>query len=77
MTVLRVGSIPDLFHMSEILSMQPSPKGPALAIITNAGGPGVMATDALMLEGGQLAPLSPQSKAALDAVRKKVPGASV
>ena len=47
--VLRVTTIPDLFNMSEILAMQPPPRGPALAIITNAGGPGVMATDALML----------------------------
>lgn len=66
--VLRVNTIPDLFHMSEILAMQPQPRGPALAIITNAGGPGVMATDALMLHGGQLAPLSAETKASLDAV---------
>jgi acetyltransferase len=66
--VLRVTTIPDLFHMAEILDMQPAPRGPALAIITNAGGPGVMATDALMLGGGQLAPLSKESLAALGAV---------
>jgi acetyltransferase len=66
--VLRVTSIPDLFHMSEILDMQPAPRSPALAIVTNAGGPGVMATDALMLSGGQLASLSKDSLAALDAV---------
>jgi acetyltransferase len=64
--LLRVDSIPDLFHMSEILAMQPQPRGPALAIITNAGGPGVMATDALMTSGGQLAVLGPETKAALD-----------
>jgi acetyltransferase len=63
---LRVTSIPDLFHMSEILAMQPRPLGPALAIITNAGGPGVMATDELMTRGGQLAPLSPETLAALN-----------
>ncbi len=66
--VLRVTTIPDLFNMSEILAMQPPPRGPSLAIITNAGGPGVMATDALMTSGGQLAPLSPEMRAALDAV---------
>jgi acetyltransferase len=66
--VLRVTTIPDLFSMSEILASQPQPKGPALAIITNAGGPGVMATDALMLAGGELAQLSPASLAALDKV---------
>src|SRR5262249_5438741 len=57
--VLRVLTIRDLFNMSEILALQPQPRGPNLAIITNAGGPGVMATDALMLGGGQLALLSP------------------
>jgi acetyltransferase len=64
--VLRVLTIRDLFNMSEILALQPQPRGPNLAIITNAGGPGVMATDALMLGGGQLAPLSPATLAALD-----------
>src|SRR6202030_4038548 len=59
--VLRVTTIPDLFHMSEILAMQPQPRGPALALITNAGGPGVMATDALMMGGGQLATLSSET----------------
>src|SRR5579884_2270834 len=66
--VLRVETIPDLFHMSEILAMQPPPRGPGLAIITNAGGPGVMATDALMLAGGQLASLGRETLAALNAV---------
>jgi acetyltransferase len=66
--VLRVTTIPDLFAMSEILAMQPAPRGPALAIVTNAGGPGVMATDALMTAGGQLAALGPETLAALDAV---------
>jgi len=65
--VLRVDSIPDLFNMAELLALQPPPRGPALAIITNAGGPGVMATDALMLAGGELAAISADTKAALDA----------
>jgi acetyltransferase len=64
--VLRVTTIPELFSMSEILALQPPPRGPALAIITNAGGPGVMATDALMLSGGVLATLSPETLAALN-----------
>ncbi len=64
---LRVTTIPDLFNMSEILAMQPPPKGPALALITNAGGPGVMATDELMMHGGQLAPLTADTLARLDA----------
>jgi acetyltransferase len=64
--VLRVNSIPDLFDMSEILAMQAPPRGPALAIITNAGGPGVMATDALMADGGQLAAMSMETMEALN-----------
>ena len=57
--VLRVNSIADLFYMAEVLSKQPSPKGPRLTIVTNAGGPGVLATDALIAGGGELAELSP------------------
>jgi acetyltransferase len=68
--VLRVTTIPDLFNMAEILAHQPSPRGPGLAIVTNAGGPGVMATDALMLGGGQLASLSQES---LDELSKVLP----
>ncbi len=64
--VLRVTTIPELFNMSEILALQPPPRGPGLAIVTNAGGPGVMATDALMLGGGALATLSPETLAALN-----------
>lgn len=63
---LRVTTIPDLFNMSEILSMQPQPKGPALAIVSNAGGPGVMATDELVGSGGVLADLTPATIQALD-----------
>ncbi|MGA9999175.1 MAG: bifunctional acetate--CoA ligase family protein/GNAT family N-acetyltransferase, partial [Candidatus Acidiferrales bacterium] len=56
--VLRVQSIADLFYMAETLARQPRPRGPRLTIITNAGGPGVLATDALIAHGGELAPLS-------------------
>ena len=56
--VLRVDTISDLFNMAEIVSKQPLPEGPNLAIITNAGGPGVIATDALIEKGGKLASLS-------------------
>lgn len=64
--VLRVRSIADLFYLADILSKQPRPQGPRLAILTNAGGPGVLATDALMGLGGELAPLSPETMKALD-----------
>jgi acetyltransferase len=56
--VLRVDHISDLFNMAEVLAKQPRPKGPKLAILTNAGGPGVLATDAIIAAGGELAELS-------------------
>src|SRR5689334_4657268 len=59
--VLRVNNIADLFYMAEVLSKQPSPKGPRLTIVTNAGGPGVLATDALIMGGGELAELTPET----------------
>jgi acetyltransferase len=59
--VLRVHNIADLFYMAEVLGRQPPPKGPRLTILTNAGGPAVLATDALMANGGELAELSPES----------------
>jgi len=64
--VLRVTSISDLFYLADVLSKQPRPQGPRLAILTNAGGPGVLATDALIGLGGQLAPLSPDTMKAFD-----------
>ncbi len=66
--VLRVGSIADIFYMSEVLSKQPRPKGPRLAILTNAGGPGVLAADGLIANQGKLAKLTPESMAALNAL---------
>lgn len=65
--VVRVDHISELFYAAESLSKQPRPRGPRLAIVTNAGGPAVLATDALLLAGGQLAQLSSQTLAALDA----------
>jgi acetyltransferase len=57
--VLRVNRISDVFHMADLLAKQPLPKGPNLGILTNAGGPGVLAADSLALEGnGTLASLS-------------------
>ncbi len=59
--VLRVSSIADLFYMAEVLGKQPRPRGPKLTILTNAGGPGVLATDALLATGGSLTSLSNDS----------------
>src|SRR5579864_39588 len=57
--VVRVNTIAELFNLSEALDKQPRPKGPRLTIVTNAGGPAVLATDALLADGGQLAELAP------------------
>jgi acetyltransferase len=59
--VIRVDQISDLFNMADILGKQPRPKGPRLTIVTNAGGPGVLATDSLIGHGGQLAGISPET----------------
>jgi acetyltransferase len=66
--VLRVNTIADLFSMAEMLGRVPRPAGPRLTILTNAGGPGVLATDALVSNGGALAEIPPDTLAALDEV---------
>jgi acetyltransferase len=64
--VLRVDTIEELFGLAELLGKQPRPGGPRLAIVTNGGGPGVLATDALIECGGELAKLSGQTLNELD-----------
>ena len=66
--IVRVSEIEDLFNAAEVLGTQPLPRGPNLAIITNAGGPGVMATDALIAKGGKLAKLSEKTLSILNGV---------
>ncbi|HEX7961901.1 MAG TPA: bifunctional acetate--CoA ligase family protein/GNAT family N-acetyltransferase [Terriglobales bacterium] len=63
---LRVASIAELFDMAEVLGKQPRPKGPRLAVVTNAGGAGVLATDALLSNGAELAQLSPETNETLN-----------
>jgi acetyltransferase len=64
--VLRVNNLSELFDMAEVLGKQPRPKGPRLSIVTNAGGLGVLATDALTGSGGELAELSSGTMEALN-----------
>jgi acetyltransferase len=66
--VLRAERISDLFYFAEVLAKQPRPRGPRLTVLSNAGGPGVLATDALIEGGGRLAELSADTIRALDAV---------
>jgi acetyltransferase len=66
--VLRVQTIGEIFSMAEVLAKQPRPKGPNLTILTNAGGPGVLAVDALLTSGGQLAELSTRAMERLNEI---------
>ena len=70
--VLRVDTIEDMFGMAEVLAKQPRPRGRKLTIVTNAGGPGVIATDALIGGGGQLSDISPTAAEAYNAVLPSV-----
>jgi acetyltransferase len=66
--VLRVNSIAELFYMAEVLDKQPTPGGKRMTILTNAGGPGVLATDSLISSGGELAELSDETMEAFNAL---------
>ncbi|MGB9915159.1 MAG: bifunctional acetate--CoA ligase family protein/GNAT family N-acetyltransferase [Candidatus Bathyarchaeales archaeon] len=63
--IVRVEAISDLFNCAEALAMQPKPAGFNLTIITNAGGPAIMAADYLIARGGRLAQLSNETVHAL------------
>jgi len=65
--IVRVETIQDLFDCAELMAKQPRPRGPRLAIVTNAGGPGVMATDALASKGLEPAALDRETLERLDA----------
>lgn len=65
--VVRVRDITDLFNVAEVLHAKQLPKGPEIAIVTNAGGAGVIATDTLIGLGGRLAQLTDDSIRTLDA----------
>ncbi|MEM1097700.1 MAG: bifunctional acetate--CoA ligase family protein/GNAT family N-acetyltransferase [Planctomycetota bacterium] len=64
----RVYEVDDMFACAELLARQRRPRGRKLAMITNAGGPGVMATDALLARDGQLAELSPKTIETLNGI---------
>ncbi|MEL6925301.1 MAG: CoA-binding protein, partial [Bacteroidota bacterium] len=53
--IIRVSTLAQLFHCAQAVAMQPRPTGNRLAILTNAGGPGILATDYLIRKGGRLA----------------------
>jgi acetyltransferase len=66
--ILRVGTTRELFDAAETLAHAKPLRGARLALLTNGGGPGVMATDALVAGGGQLADLAPETMSKLDAL---------
>ena len=66
--VRRVYQLNDVFHCAELLARQRAPRGERLAILTNAGGPGVMSSDALIAATGRLAQLSDRTISRLDAI---------
>ncbi len=66
--VVRVTELDDIFDVADLLASQRLPKGRRLAIITNAGGPAIIATDALLSRGGALATLDPETEVRLGEV---------
>ena len=64
--VVRVDEVADLFNCASILDSTHLPKEQNVAIITNAGGPSVLATDALIAKDGKLSALSPETINALN-----------
>ncbi len=71
--VIRAETFEALFDYATALAMQPLPKGDRVAIITNAGGPGIMAADAVEHAGLRVASLHPETA---DALREKLPAAA-
>jgi len=66
--VIRVNEMSTLFSLSELFAKQPRPEGSRLMILTNAGGPGVLAADALVLGGGKIADIPEDSMEKLNAI---------
>ena len=63
--VLRVSSMEEMFVQAAAFANQPPPKGDRIAIVTNAGGPGILCTDSLIGLGMQLAEFRPETRRAL------------
>ena len=68
--VLRASSVRELFNLAQSLANQPLPEGPALAVVTNSGGPGIICADAAEQNGMHLASLKPESH---DELREHLP----
>lgn len=66
--VLRANTTEEMFQWARALAWCPAPRGPRIAVLTNAGGPGVTAADALEQNGLRLADLSEDTTSALKAI---------
>ena len=66
--IIRVTSVAELFDCARALAQQPHPRGSRLAVVTNAGAPGVMAMDAISRWGEEPARLSKETLGKLDAI---------
>jgi len=66
--IARVKTLQEFFDCSELLAKQPSVKGRRLVIVTNAGGPGVMAADSIAEEGLELSTLSQDTLGKLNSI---------
>jgi acetyl coenzyme A synthetase (ADP forming)-like protein len=63
--VIRTDTLPELFNVAALLTKQPIPRGDRIAIVTNAGGPGIICTDACQAHGVDVPELPPEVKAEL------------
>jgi Acyl-CoA synthetase (NDP forming) len=71
--VIRVDTLEEMFDVAGLLAHQPLPAGRRVGIVTNAGGPGILAADACEAHGLEVAPLREETKTAL---RKILPAAA-
>ena len=65
--IIRTNTLEELFDVAPLLAKQPIPRGRHVAILTNAGGPGILAADACEANGLEIVPLSARTRAALRA----------
>lgn len=71
--VIRTGTVEEMFETAALLAHQPLPAGPRVAILTNGGGPGILAADACEAHGLTLGMLAPTTR---DALRSFLPAAA-
>jgi acetyltransferase len=69
--IIRVETVEELFHLATLLSSQPMPKGRRLVIVTNGGGPGIIAADAAATNGLEVPELLPETSVKIKAFMKR------